>query len=77
MIDFKKVRVLLLVVFALLVVPCSNSFSKESADLNSSSFSSASTDEKISILAEEIETLRNQELYGGEIGSVKGFGPAA
>jgi len=77
MVHFKKLRVLLLVVLALLVVPFSNSFSKDSADLNSSSFSSASTDEKISILAEEIETLRNQELFGGEIGSAKGFGPAA
>jgi hypothetical protein len=77
MVIFKKYRVLLLVLFALLVVPFSNSFSKEEAGLGSS-FSGASTDEKISILAEEVERLRNQELFGGEIGTTsKGFGPAA
>ena len=77
MVIFKKFRVLLLVLLALLVVPFSNSFSKEEASLGSS-FSGASTDEKISILAEEVERLRNQELFGGEIGTTnKGFGPAA
>ena len=40
---------------ALLVVPFSSSFSKEEASLGSS-FSGASTDEKISILAEEVES---------------------
>ena len=79
MVDFKKLRVLLLVFVALLVVPFSSSFAKEEAGtLSGSSFSSASTDEKISILAEEVERLRNQELFGGEIGTTnKGFGPAA
>ena len=77
MVIFKKFRVLLLVLLALLVVPFSSSFSKEEASLGSS-FSGASTDEKISILAEEVERLRNQELFGGEIGTTnKGFGPAA
>lgn len=77
MVIFKKFRVLLLVLVALLVVPFSSSFSKEEASLGSS-FSGASTDEKISILAEEVERLRNQELFGGEIGTTnKGFGPAA
>ena len=77
MVDFKKLRVLVLVFFALLIVPFSNSFAKEEAGLGSS-FSSASTDEKISILAEEVERMKNQELFGGEIGTTsKGFGPAA
>ncbi|MFL2641803.1 MAG: hypothetical protein ACJ0N6_05130 [Thermodesulfobacteriota bacterium] len=77
MVIFKKFRVLLLVLLALLAVPFSSSFSKEEASLGSS-FSGASTDEKISILAEEVERLRNQELFGGEIGTTnKGFGPAA
>ena len=66
MVIFKKFRVLLLVLLALLVVPFSSSFSKEEASLGSS-FSGASTDEKISILAEEVERLRNQELFGGTL----------
>ena len=74
MLKLSNFKVLLLV-FSIVLVPIFSSFSKELA--GSSEFSSASTDEKINILAEEIERLRNQELFGGEIGSVKGFGPAA
>ena len=44
------------------LMPSISSFSKESAE-----FSNASTSQKIDILAEEIEKLKNQELFGGEL----------
>ena len=64
-----NIFILVIVSFLVLNTPL---FSKESVE-----FSGASTSEKIDILAAEIEKFKNQELFSGELGSQKGFGPAA
>ena len=70
---YHKIKIFILV-FAIFLIPNIASFSKESAE-----FSNASTSQKIDILAEEIEKLKNQELFGGELeeNHEHGFGPAA
>ena len=70
---YHKIKIFILV-FAMFLMPSISSFSKEGAE-----FSNASTSQKIDILAEEIEKLKNQELFGGELeeNHEHGFGPAA
>lgn len=68
----------LIFLFVVLSMSSMPSLSKDTADVSTSDkLSGASTSEKIDILAEEIERLKNQELFGGELGSQRGFGAAA
>ena len=71
-----KILKIFLLAFIVLLASNMSSFSKETASTGDM-LSGASTSEKIDILADEIEKLKNQELFGGELGSQRGFGAAA
>ena len=50
-------------------MPINNGISKDMASL--------SVEERVDILSEEVDRLKNGGVFGGEIGSQYGFGPAA
>lgn len=56
-------------VFFVILMPINNGISKDMASL--------SVEERVDILSEEVDRLKNGGVFGGEIGSQYGFGPAA